>query len=160
MLTGLLGSTLQADTQVLTTSARFVTPLSFDINAQPDFGVLEAGPAGRQFILATDGSINGADASAYQGGAEAGSLDLKGSTTQSIDIQAGNAQDNNGASLSNFTCDYGGSGETDCISGISNAPPPGNTGTTLLVGMELTTTQEHNPGDTAAPTFDIVVTYH
>ncbi len=64
-----------AETQTFTVGIRFIAPLSFANEINPDFGRFEAGTSGRHFILGTDGTISGTDAAAYVDGANAGSLD-------------------------------------------------------------------------------------
>lgn len=54
----------------------------------------------------------------------------------------------------------GGAGDTDCGTGISAAAAPTIPGTTLLIGLDINTTTSHADGDSAAPAFDIVVTYN
>ena len=149
-----------AETQTFTVGIRFIAPLSFANKINPDFGRFEAGASGRHFILGTDGTISGIDAAAYVDGANAGSLEIHGSAFQKIDIIAQNIVDNGGISVTNILCNYGGAGDTDCGTGISAAAAPTIPGTALLIGLDINTTTSHADGDSAAPAFDIVVTYN
>lgn len=164
LVTAILGfsiaSLAQAEIQTFNASIRFLEPLNFANTTNPSFGDFEAGALGRNFVLGTDGSISGTDADAYAGGANAGSIEIHGSAFNNIDIVAQNLADDGGVSITTITCDYGGTGSVDCVDGISAAAAPTDTGTTLLLGLGVNTTTEHTDGNTAAPTFDIVVTYN
>ncbi len=149
-----------AETQSFTTSIRFISPLTLSDATDPDFGTFETGASGRNFILGTDGSISGSDADAYIDGASAGSMVIHGSAVQKIDIIAQNLVDDGGISIANIICNYGGAGDTDCGTGIAAAAEPTATGTSLLIGMDINTTTAHADGDTASPTFDIIVSYN
>jgi len=149
-----------AETRSFTANIRFVAPLVMTDVSDPDFGTFESGGSGRNFILRTDGTITGANANAYVGGAKAGSVMIHGSAAQRIDIVAQNPVANGGVAIANVICNYGGSGDRNCASGITAGAQPTPTGTPLLIGMDINTTTAHTDGQYAAPTFDIVVTYN
>lgn len=149
-----------AETQTFTASIRFISPLTLSDVADPDFGTFETGAAGRNFILGTDGSISGTDANAYIDGASAGSMVIHGSASQKIDIIAQNLVDDGGISIANIICNYGDAGDMDCGTGIAAVSEPAAAGTTLLIGMNINTTTAHADGDSASPTFDIIVSYN
>jgi hypothetical protein len=149
-----------AASQSFTASIRFVAPIAFAAAINPSFGVFDAGAVGRNFVLGTDGSISGTDAVAYAGGASAGSIKIQGSQFQNIDIVAQNLVADGGVSIASISCDYGGTGSTDCIAGIASAAAPTEAGTTLLLGLGVTTTTAHSDGSSAAPAFDIIVSYN
>lgn len=149
-----------AETITLTASIRFLAPLTFANPVNPDFGNFDAGVSGRNFILGTDGTISGTNSNAYRGGAQAGSVRILGSNLQQIDIVAQNIINEGGISISSVTCNYGGSGDVNCTNGISAASAPTDTGTILLMGLDINTTTLHVDGDSAAPTFDIIATYN
>lgn len=133
-------------------------PLVFSSLVNPTFGDLLAGVSGRNFILGTNGAVSGIDAADYVSGAAAGSLLITGDASTSVSIQATNLIADGGVSIVNITCNYDATGDQDCITGFTGAPPRSQ-GRILLIGMEINTTTTHGDNDTAAPSFDIVVNY-
>ncbi len=136
----------------------FARPISFSSIVNPSFGDLLAGPSGRNFILSTTGTISGANASDYVSGAVAGSVHIVGDANKDVDILATNLTAGGGVSIANVTCNYGGAGDVDCDVGFTGLPPKPQ-GKTMLIGLEINTTQVHSDNDNAAPSFDIVVNY-
>jgi len=134
------------------------TPITFSSVVNPSFGDLLGGASGRNFILGTNGTISGANASDYLFGAVAGSVLITGSASQSVDILATNLTANGGVSIANVTCNYGGAGDQDCDVGFTGLPP-NLSGKTLLIGLEINTIQVLGDNVTASPSFDIVVNY-
>ncbi len=149
-----------AESRTFSADIRFIEPITFSEASNPSFGDFEAGGSGRNFVLGTDGSISGANAAAYAGGAQAGSLKIQGSAFQGINIVAQNIVDDGGIQVTSIICNYGGTGNVDCGAGISAAAAPTGAGTTLLLGLNINTTTAHADGDSASPTFDIIVTYN
>lgn len=133
-------------------------PVSFSSVVNPDFGDLLGGASGRNFILGTDGLISGANASDYIAGAAAGSVLIVGNASDSIDILATNLSADGGVTIANVTCNYGGAGDVDCDVGFTGSPPKPS-GQTLLIGLEINTTQTHGDNASASPSFDIVINY-
>jgi hypothetical protein len=155
-----MASLSHAKSQSITASIRFIAPVTLAAVVDPSLGDYAAGAMGRNFVLGTDGSISGTDAAAYVGGASVGSIKIQGSEFQNIDIVARNLLADGGVSITRVSCDYGGTGSTDCVSGIASAAPPTHAGTTLLLGLSVTTTAAHSDGSSAAPTFDIIISYN
>ncbi len=148
-----------AESHTFRTDIRFIAPITLAGSSNPSLGSLSAGASSRNFALGTDGSISGANAAAYAGGAQAGSLKIQGSAFQNINIVAQNIVDDRGVHITSVTCNYGGTGNMNCITGISAAAPT-SAGTILLLGLDVSTTTAHADGDAASPTFDIIVTYN
>lgn len=146
-----------AATQTLQANVTFVTPISFTSPVNVDFGYITTGATGRTFTIDTAGTVGGASVSDYLNGASAGSVNIVGSATQTIDITAGNYVPDGGVTPSAATCAYDGGGAAACALTAQAAPGAGKA---LLVGLQIDTTGTSNDGDTAAPTFDIVVTYN
>ncbi len=147
-----------AATQTLSANVTFVTPISFTSPVNVEFGYITTGASGRTFTIDTTGTVGGASAlTDYLNGASAGSVNIVGSATQAIDITAGNYVANGGVTPSAAVCAYDGGAEGACT--LTNQAAPG-AGKALLVGLQIDTTGTSNDGDTAAPTFDIVVTYN
>jgi len=159
-LVGLGVLAVHAATQTINVGIRFLAPINLANTINPSFGAFEVGAIGRNFVLGVDGTISGVDATAYIGGASAGSVVLHGSEFHNVDIVAQNLINNGGVNIATVSCSYGGSGAADCLSGISAAAAPGIAGTTLLLGLGVNTTVVHADGSVAAPAFDIVVTYN
>ena len=133
-------------------------PIVFSSIINPSFGDLLGGASGRNFILSTNGTISGANASDYLFGAAAGSALITGQANTSIDILATNLTADGGVTIANVTCNYGGAGDQDCDVGFTGSPPKPS-GQTLLIGVEINTTIVHGDNVTASPSLDIVINY-
>ena len=150
-----------AATQSFTAFIQFLEPLSLTSAVNPDLGKWATGTSGRDFVLNTDSSVGGTNAADYLGGATASTVTVVGSAVNAIDIVANNFVANGGVAINNIPCKYGAAAETTCGGGgISAAAAPTTGGTALLLGVDVVTTTPHVDGDTAAPTFDIVVSYN
>ena len=164
IVAGMLGlisvSIANAEVRIFTANIRFVDAATFTNATRPDFGNFEAGTSGGNFVLETDGTISGADAIAYEGGANAGSIEIHGSPTQKIDIVAQNIVNDGGVSVAKVICNYGDTGNVNCGTGISAAAAATDTGATLLLGLDVNTATLHANGASAAPMFDLIVSYN
>ena len=140
------------------TAAPSAGPIVYSSIVDPNFGVLQGGPAGRDFILTTAGMIGGANASDYLYGASPGMVNIVADNKSSIDILATNLTANGGVTIVNVTCKYGNGPDMDCDQGFTAQGKKG-IGQDMYIGLEIQTTQVHGEGDTAAPTFDIVINY-
>ena len=150
-----------AATHSFTASIRFLEPVSLNSAVNPDLGTWSTGPSGRDLVLNTDSSVGGTNAADYLGGATASTVTVVGSAVNAIDIVANNFVANGGVAINNIPCKYGAAAATTCGgAGISAAAAPTTGGTTLLLGVDVVTTTPHVDGDTAAPTFDLVVSYN
>ncbi len=123
----------------------------------PTFGFFVAGPSGRQFILNTDGSITGADAADYLFGAVAGEIRIRkrGGAARG-NIVAENISTTGGLSVTAILCKFQNRPQTICNAPGINVRLRGRR--TLLLGLDVTTTQVHGGGDIASVQFDITVT--
>ena len=133
-------------------------PIQFSSVVEPDFGVLQGGPAGRDFILTTSGTIGGANAADYISGAVAGMVNIVADNNSSLDILATNLMADGGVTIVNVTCMYGNGPDMDCDQGFTGTGKKGH-GEDMYIGLEINTTQVHGDNDTAAPSFDIVINY-
>ncbi len=134
----------------------------------PSFGTFFGGTSGRQFILNTDGTITGADASDYVTGAVGGELELdnnakkkgkkKGKKKASVNIVAENITTFGGLSVGGVLCKFQNDPQTTCSGPGINVTLRGRR-SSLLLGVDVATTQIHGSGDTASVTFDITVTF-
>ncbi len=164
-LIALLGMTITsavyAATQGFTVSIRFLEPLSFNTAVNPDMGDWLAGATARDLQLLTTGAVAGTDSADYISGATVGSVNIVGSGSATIDIVANNFVANGNVSIDNIPCKYGAAAATTCGgAGIVGAAAPTTGGTALLLGVDVATTAIHTDGQTASPTFDIVVSYN
>ncbi|TAL27852.1 MAG: hypothetical protein EPN97_16200 [Alphaproteobacteria bacterium] len=151
---------MAANPQSVTANIRFDTPLTLTKVSDLDFKSVTAGVASTVYRLSTAGALSvvSGPGSAVFGTPVAGNISIVGSTTQTIQITAGNAAAQGGASVSNFKCNYDGGGEVNC-STLTAAAAPG-AGKTLLLGADVTTGGSEAAGATAAPTYDITVVYN
>ena len=123
----------------------------------PTLGVLLTGASGRNFILNTDETVSGTDSADYLSGAVSGALSVKKTKgSQSANILADNFSTTGGVSINAVPCKFDTGSQTTCEgSGITVTL---NATKTLLVGVDLDTSQVHSGGDTASATYDITVT--
>lgn len=150
-----------AATQSFTASIQFLTPLSFNSAVNPNLGNWNTGASGRNFILNTDGTVAGTNSTDYINNATAGSVNVVGSAFDTVDIVANNFVANGGVTINDVPCKYGAAAATTCGgAGLTTQAAPTNGGTALLLGVDVNTTTSHVDGDTASPTFDIVVSYN
>jgi len=163
-LIALLGMTVTggayAVTQSFTATIQFLEPLSFNTAVNPNMGNWLTGATGRDLQLLTTGSVAGTNSADYINGATVGSVNVVGSAAAAIDIVANNFVANGNVSIDDIPCKYGAATATSCGTGITAAAAPTLTGTALLLGVDVATTNAHTDGQTANPTFDIVVTYN
>ncbi len=87
-------------------------------------------------------------------------MNVVGSEVAAIDILANNFVANGGISIDDIPCKYGPAAATTCGGTGITAAAPTASGTTLLLGVDVTSTTVHVDGDTAILTFDLVVTYN
>ncbi len=147
----LLGSALLAALQVA------FAALTVTENTAPSLGTLLAGVTGRNFILNTDATVSGTDAADYLFGAVAGSLAVKKTGGgQSANILADNFTSTGGVTIIGVPCKWHTDTATTCDGSGINITVQGNR--TLLVGVDLNTTQSHSGGDSPTATYDITVT--
>jgi hypothetical protein len=122
----------------------------------PSLGTLLSGLTDRNFILNTDATVSGTDAADYLFGAVAGSLAVKKTGgAQSANILADNFSQTGGVTIIGVPCKWHTDTATTCDGSGINITVQGNR--TLLVGVDLNTTQEHFGGDSATATYDITV---
>lgn len=124
----------------------------------PSLGTVLGGASGRQFILNTDETVSGANAGDYLFGAVSGRLRLrKTQGPADVNIVAENITTTGGVTVNAVPCKWQNQVQTTCEGAGINVTVQGNR--TLLVGVDITTSQVHSGGDTASVTFDITVTF-
>ena len=136
----------------------FDTPLTVTTTQDIAFGTVKALQSGT-YTIDTTGSVTPSSGGETIGGTtSAASVTIAGSTTQTIDITASGYTANNNVTPSAATCSYDSGSEVACNT-LSNQEAPG-AGTTLLVGVQVAADGSQTAGSSAAPYFDIVVTYN
>lgn len=146
-----------AATQNVTANIAFDSALTIVKNADIDFGVVIEGVADT-YTIDTAAVVTAAGPGEIIGGTPvAGDLTISGSATQVIDISVANYVADNGVTPQNAICSYDGGAEADCNT-LTGVAAPG-AGKTLLLGVEADVDGTQVAGDTAAPTFDVVVNY-
>ena len=125
-------------------------------NTAPSLGTLLGGASGRNFILNTDATVSGTDAADYLFGAVAGQLTVKQTgPTASANILADNFFTTGGVTINGVPCKWHTDTATTCDgSGINITVKSSRT---LLVGVDLDTSQVHAGGDSPTATYDITV---
>ena len=148
----LLGSTLLAVVDIASavfTMTEVVTP---------SLGTCFSGATGRQFILNTDETVTGANAADYLFGAVSGQIELIGENAD-VNIVAENIFTFGGVTIGAIPCRFHIGAQTTCDGAGINVAIKKNASRTLYVGVDLTTSQVHNGGDTASVIYDITVTF-
>ncbi len=126
-------------------------------NIAPSLGTLLSGLTGRNFILNTDATVSGTNAADYLFGAVAGDLTVKKTGgSQSANILADNFTQTGGVEIIGVPCKWHTDAATTCGTPGINITLQGSR--TLLVGVDLNTTQSHSGGDSPTATYDITVT--
>ena len=126
-------------------------------NVTPSLGTLLGGASGRNFILNTDATVSGTDAADYLFGAVSGSLAVKKTGGQaSANILADNFSTTGGVTINAVPCKWHTDTATTCDGSGINVTLKATR--TLLVGVDLDTTQIHSGGDSPTATYDITVT--
>ncbi len=147
----LLGGALLAALQVA------FAALTVTENIAPSLGTLLGGASGRNFILNTDATVSGSDAADYLFGAVTGSLAVKKTGGgASANILADNFSTTGGVTINAVPCKWHTDTPTTCDGSGINITVQGPR--TLLVGVDLDTTQIHSGGDAPTATYDITVT--
>ena len=94
----------------------------------------------------------------YLFGAVSGQLRLnKTQGPADVNIVAENIMTTGGVTVNAVPCKWRNQAQTTCDGAGINVTVQGNR--TLLVGVDITTSQVHSGGDTASVTFDITVTF-
>jgi hypothetical protein len=124
----------------------------------PSFGLILSGASGRQFILNTSGSITGADSTDHVSGQSAGDITVTDDTSPAtIEILADSISTIGGLTVNQVLCSYAGGAQTRCDG--SPLVETSSASASLKVGVDVTTSQVHNGGDSASVSMDINVTY-
>jgi len=124
----------------------------------PGLGMVLSGASGRNFILNTDETVTGADAIDYVSGAVSGQLSMaKTQGPADVDIVAENIFPSGGLTVNAVLCRFQSEPQTTCDGAGINVRVFKDQ--TLYVGIDVTTSQVHNSGDTASVTYDINVIF-
>jgi hypothetical protein len=150
-----LGSAYAA-VQTVTATIKFFSDITITQNAAPNFGYVKAGKAAT-YILSTAGAVRGTGIR-ESGTPAAGSYTISGSGSQTINISSGNFVASGDSTPSAPTCKYGGASPATCTQ-AGLAAPTGIWGTTLLVGLTVTTAGAATDGQTDTPAFDLTIVY-
>jgi hypothetical protein len=132
--------------------------LTITEDVTPNLGTVYSGVSGRQFILNTDETVTGTDAADYLFGAVSGQLGVKQTGgPASANIVAENIIASGGLTVNAVPCRWHTGSQTSCDGAGINVTVQGNR--TLYIGVDITTNQVHNSGDTASVTYDISITF-
>jgi hypothetical protein len=151
-------------TNSMSASVKFATAISFANSTNANFGIVTAGQA-NTYTMDTTGAItvSGAGTGVTLGGTvTVASVDITGSTTQTMNITLNNAAADGGVSLAlaNATCDYdAGSVSNTCNNAAFDSITPG-AGKALLIGLEIVADGTQTDNQTKTPTFDLVAVYN
>ena len=146
-----------AATTTVTATLKFLTDLTVTTNNGPNFGYVKAATVGT-YVLSTAGVLTPSGGGVSEGGVPAaGSYTIKGSGTQLINISDGNYVAVGASTPTAGTCKYGGAASGTCNQAGLAAPGAG--GTTLLVGLTVTTSAAGADNQTDTPHFDLTIVY-
>lgn len=164
MITGALTQAALADVQTVTANIAFLDTLTLTLNADINFGTVQANRVGDYTIDATTATVTTPAFPGPNNGllvdqtlAEAGDITITG--VGSIDISVGAYTANLGVTPSAATCKYGIDPEVPCTdASLTTATAPG-AGTNLLLGVTVHADGTQNTATSAAPTFDVTVVF-
>jgi hypothetical protein len=146
-----------AATTTVTATIKFVSDLTITQVAAPNFGYVQSATAGT-YVLDTTGVVTPSGGGVTEGGpAAAGNYTIKGSASQAITINTSGYTASGASTPSAARCKYGGGSEVACTSVAGAAPT--TSGTTLLIGLTVTTTNAGTDGTTNSPSFTLSVVY-
>ena len=132
--------------------------LTISETVAPGLGTLMGGPASRNFVLNTDDTVTGADAADYMFGAVSGQLIfMKRQGPELINIVAENIVTSGGVVANSILCQWHNGPQVSCENGGLTELVRGRR--ILRLGVDLTTTQFHDGGDTASVAFEITATF-
>lgn len=143
-----------------TASIKFDNAITIDTVMDINFGMVKALTAGN-FTINTAGVVTpGGGGEWLYGTTSAGSMVIRGSSTQTIAISTGSYISGGiggGVTLSNATCSYNGGAEVACS--LSGQAAPTSAGKTLLLGVTATVNASQTAGSSATPSFTVTVVY-
>ncbi len=145
---------IYALTQSITANVSFTTPLTVGSVVNANFGTVSSGVASTVYAITPAGTLSvtsGPGVSVDSSPAVPASFSVHGSTSQTFTATAGSYTANGGVTPSAATCAYNGGGTHACDGSQSYANP--GAGTTLAMGLSITTTGGEADGASAAPTF-------
>jgi len=141
-------------------SVTFRAPLTVTENNAIGFSDIATNiPDASTVIISTDNTVSGTGASYVLGTPGAGDATVSGATGLPISIHLKNSVANGGVALSGFTCKFHTDAEAACDTALLPSVNASPTGVPLVYGATATFTGPFVDGTTAAPTFDIEVTY-
>jgi hypothetical protein len=145
------------------TSAQIELKNSLNLSEEEkiNFGVVEI-PSGEFSIvhLTPSGTIgeNNTANIIESSGISSGKVNIFGSNSSSINIQATPSSPGERISITKITGNYSSSSDFDLISGISDLAPPGDQGKSLMIGAEIRISNNVVEGNYILP-FDLEVNY-
>jgi hypothetical protein len=147
----------QAASVSISANIGFDTPLSITKKNDISFGTVKAGVADT-YTMSPSGELSVAGPGQWLSGTKsAGNITIMGSTTQTLSISVGNYTANGGVTPANATCSYAGGAAQACA--IKGATSPGNTGSTLLLGIDAVVDGNQTAGSTATPSLTVTIVY-
>jgi len=147
----------EAATVSMTANISFDTPLTLTKKNDISFGTVKAGVADT-YTISTSGNVTAASAGQWLYGAKAaGNITIVGSSAQTLNISVSNYSASGGVTPANATCSYAGGSAKPCA--LTAATAPGNTGKTLLIGIDAKVDGMQAVGSTETPSFTITIVY-
>jgi len=135
----------------------FDTPLSITKKNDISFGTVKAGVADT-YTMSPAGDVTAAGPGQWLSGTKsAGNITIVGSTTQTLSISVSNYMANGGVTPANATCSYAGGTAQACS--LKGATSPGNSGATLLLGIDAVVDGNQSAGSTATPSLTVTIVY-
>ena len=158
----LIATGASAATQSVSAGVNFISPLAISNVVNANFGSVTAGVASTKYVLDTSGNVTVASGPGIvvTGAKNAASFTISGSSTQTINISAGSYTANGGVTPSAATCKYGAGTAAACTAAAFSTAAAPAAGTTLAMGLTITTTGNETGGTTANPSFTMTVVYN
>ena len=140
------------------TAQRGAAQLTITEAVAPGLGTVMGGPANRNFVLNTDDTVTGTDAADYMFGAISGQLIfMKRQGPELVSIVAENIVTSGGLIANAIFCQWHNGPQFNCDNAEFTELVRGRR--ILRLGVDITTTQFHDGGDTASISFEVTATF-
>jgi len=147
-----------AATSVVTANISFDTPLTLTSVSQINFGTVAA-KTNATYTISTTGAVTTTTGNWLYGTKSAGSINIAGSTKDTINISVSGYTAQGGVTPAKATCSYAGGTAASCDNTQITGAAPG-TGKILLIGLDAQVDGTQAAGATATPSVVVTVAYN
>lgn len=157
----LIGSTAYAVSQSVSATVKFATPITLTKNSDINFGTV--GTGAQTFKINTTGTVTAIGAGTAQplgGATTASNITIKGSPTQTINVNVNGYGSQSGVTLQNANCRYDTGTEALCSAASFDSLTPNPAGKILYLGVEAVADGSQIDNQQVTTTFNVDVIYN